>query len=277
MEILFQKIDNEVSKLSHEWFLEKMKLFEKEPFYVKSLEKVYEVIMDKDFFIDDDGEFFETEREIVVDRDLNNYCWNSFFYGSIKRESLSYPDESYKDIPIDAIVVSSSILELIKLETSQYTKIKAIHSLLIKTISHIKKYTTILTESKSDSLYAMAILHIREQFQIKLFKAFDYTQKQMDLLDASVDKLEFNLNQEQLAALLFILNKCGFFNTINFNDTSFLIFCRDYFYFKKGDNYKRPTSVKSFTDKYREFLRFENSPAAIEHVKKKLQDTLENL
>jgi len=277
MEILFEKINNEVTQLSYEWFLEKKKLFENEPFFDKSLGKVYDVITDKYFFTEDDGKIFETEREIVIDRDLTHYCWNSNFYGSIQRDSINYPDESIINTPIDANVISSTILGLITEEASHYTEIKATHTLLTKTYSHLKTFTNELTKTNTDSLYLMAISYFREQFQLQLVKAFDYTLKQIDLLDTQVDKLEFNLGQEELAALLFILNKCEFFNTANIYDTSFLRFCRDYFYFKKGDIYKQPSSSKSFTDKYREFLRLENSTAAMNHIKKKLQDTLRDL
>ena len=127
-----------------------------------------------------------------------------------------------------------------------------------------------------DSEYEGVLDYFQNKFLIMLGIKFGAISKQIDLVTYYEEKLEFNLTQEQLAALLLILNKAGFLNTVNFNDTEFLRFCQQFFFFKKAGNYKRPTSLKSLRDKYREFLRNENI-TSMEKVKQMLEKVLKEI
>jgi hypothetical protein len=258
--------------LDYNWFSKKNEYFLKEPFYSKKHEKIYEIIPHSDYHEDDRGNLIEEGNDIVLDIDLANYCWNSYFEGSLQKLRPLY---EIPDSPTDAWHIAQSILSLIIEHTEKYTEPKAINNYILTVVEETKNVIKELIAKNHDPIYGGVLDNFFSKTRKEISKKFYHIKQQIEL-DSYEERLEFNLTQEKLAALLYILNKAEVFNTINFNDTTFLRFCQQFFYFKFSGGYKRPKSFGTLSEKYREFVRGENS-RNLEEIKALLTKTLENI
>jgi len=264
-----------VSKLNYDWFKEKKSFFIKETFYNKKHEKIVDTLPNSDYYEDEKGNFIEENRDIVLDIDLTSYCWYSDYPGSFQ-DSLLQNDQIPIDVPFDAIDIANEILSLIITNTEKFTEPKSINNYILSVIDSAKKTIKSLLVKNEDVEYEGVLDNFFSKTRKLISKKFYHIKHQVELSDDYEERLEFNLTQEELAALLYILNKAEVFNTINFNDTTFLHFCQQYFYFKYKGEYKRPTSFKTFSDKYREYVRGENGKTLSE-IRDKLQKTLKGI
>lgn len=275
MEVLLEFIATQLSLITKEWFSQKELFFKKEPFYNKSQNKIFEIISNIENLQDSNGEFIQINNDTIIDKDFHSYCWDSFFYGSLNyQENISNISET--DFPIDGATISSNIVFESRKLIDELSDVRAKFKLTSEALGQVKSSIENLSkETPDESPYKNWLSYFFARFQKQMLKEFRLIDEEIGLLEYQ-DKLEFNLKQEELAALLFIINKSGFLRTIDYNDTSFLKFCSNYFYFKKKDAYCRPSSLKSFSDKYREYLRGDYSTVAYEKVRRQLLETLKS-
>lgn len=196
---------------------------------------------------------------------FSEYCWgecNNF------KISSNYPN------------LSTSLEETIriyKLFTSRFENNNAKYNFSLLAIEQLELRLELMKKStEATDFYKKLLDKYLLRFKKKISPYLEDLEEEQSLSFTPNSKLEFNLKQEELAGLLFILNKSNFLNTIDFNDTEFLKFCQQFFYFKFKDGFKRPSTPKSFIDKYREFLRDENS-GTLKQLKDKLQKTLREI
>lgn len=261
------QIEKELNKLNIEWFNQKKSLFLKEPFYSKELGYIYDEITERTDFFSEEGHLIESTQTRIIDKKLNDYCWYSYFYGSKVAGRLSN-EVDVNDLPFDARDVANTIISIHKTAITSFTEVLAIHNSIQQVMSDIREWI----KSKEDpSAEYQSFLNFFLQEFTKLFLGdFGYIQKQIELVEQE-DKLEFNLNQDQLAALIFIINKAGFFNTLNVQDSKqLLIFCQKYFQFKTLDGYKKSTSKTQLSNKYNEHASNNNLKPLL-HVVEKLR------
>ncbi|QEC68748.1 hypothetical protein FRZ67_16080 [Panacibacter ginsenosidivorans] len=259
-----------VSELNNQWFLEKQKTFGEEWIYDKKKGKIYEVFPNSDYYEDED-EWKEINRDIIIDIDFIQYCWDSYF-----KQSFSEQDLSDKVIPVDTRKISNRILNFIITHTIDFTEPTAINNLIIEVIETIRNAMKQLLIGNSDEVYDKVLDIFFFNTRKEISRRFGHIKQEVELIDDYKYRLEFDLNQEQLAALLFILNKAELLNTLNVNDTSFLHFCQQFFYFKFKDDYKHPNSFRTISDKYNECkggLNIKN----VDFVKEKLNKALKDL
>jgi hypothetical protein len=266
------QIADSVLVLNYEWFTKKKDFFKKEPFYNNEMERINEGIPDY--------EANEEKKFIIIDMDLPRYCWDCYYPMSLQfliyQEMEGNGGHASITLPVNGKEVANEILSNIITYTKGFTDIRAIHNFIALVLEGIKNNFITLLNGIDDSEYEGVLDYYRNKFLIMLGIKFGHIRKQFDLVTYYEEKLEFNLTQEQLAALLLILNKAGFLNTVNFNDTGFLRFCQQFFYFKLKNNYKRPNSFRTLSDKYREFIKDEN-PKTLEKVKQMLQKALNEI
>ena len=179
-------------------------------------------------------------------------------------------------MPFDSKIIANQIIIYIEEFTKKFTEIRAIQSCIASILNEINDWC--IKEIKTSKVpdYEECIEYFIIQTQKIIYKDFDYVQRQIDVLDNPNSKLEFELTQENLAGLLFILSKAEMFKPVNSNRDNFLKFCSEFFYFKFKEGYVRPKSFKTFSDKYKKFERGENSTLLAE-LKSKLIAVLKKL
>jgi len=274
MDKLLESIVKDVQVLDINWFKKKVDYFRKEPFYDRAGDRIYTVVEQKELLVDDNYEIEELIRETKIDKDLPQYCWNSLFYGSLIRDCYEY-DQDLSDFPVDGSTISWSITSKVQEHIEEFTDLNSSYKLISYVLSNVKTTIESNPDFKEDDEYRRALLYFLKNFQDSIVEYFAPIQNQIELLDVH-EYLDFNLGQEELAALLLILNKAGFINTSGYNDTTFLRFCQRYFRFKKKSMYVSPSTLKSFTDKYREFSRDEYSKKALNHIKEGLTKAIKD-
>ena len=283
VEELIEFIKEETSKINTTWFDKKLSAFKLEKGYDKSKEKIIIVNRDISFGFSNDSFLIESiddlpnQEEIferVYEIDIIDYCslylpideityWGVFAFEDIR-------SSNYREV---SGIIASHVKKFIVTNNIQdLDLIYQLETTIIKTLSDDIKLLTSgsppigFTEVLSNFLKSCC-LDLDEQ--LKVHKSLH------DLKFNFIDKLEFNLQQEELVALLYILNKSEFFNTLNYTDVSFMKFCSRYFQFRKGDAYQAPKSSKVYAEKYHEIKRGTNGNGlkkVVETLKKTIKD-----
>ncbi|MBP9213702.1 MAG: hypothetical protein KBF36_04025 [Chitinophagaceae bacterium] len=254
-------INEVVSSLNYSWFLKKKEFFLKESFYDAKADEITFEISNPNFNPkepEEEKEYFE------IKFDLNEYCWVSYFEGCL-HSALGETHEWYYEIPDDAKEAANKVVDFISFSTSKYTETKAIHKFILKVIDTITEELKSLNSSTDDIVYSNFLIYFSSKTRKEISKKFGHIAQQISFLESS-DYLEFNLTQDQLAALLLILNKAGFINSTDFNDTRFLHFCAAHFKFKIKGTYKTPNDFKALSKKYSAIKNDDNTKAIPEVV-----------
>ena len=275
MENLLKDITKSVSILTEEWFKSKVEYFEKEPFYIKELKKVYERVDDFGYYQDYLGDLVTVETVIKLDIEIAEYSWNSMFYGSLSKEALSY-EESDCDLPIDSKLISFRVAKLLKDYTKNFIEVKAIQTCISRVVQHLQECVKKVEHPNKGSQYIECLEYFSASTQKFIYEEFEYIQQQIDLIENPNHHLDFELTQESLAGLLFILKEADFLKPVKINKDGFLRFCSEFFCYKFKNEYVRPKSLKSFSDKYGKFVRGENSKLLSE-LKSKLLAVLQKI
>lgn len=244
--------------LDHNWFCDKLKYFSEEPFYNASQSKIFDIIPMKEMYMDGE-QLFEDSYDIVIDKTLSDYCWDDFFYGSLSKSMAEYETPPPLTLPINSKSVAYAIIEYIDETTKKFRTPKAIYSFVSITISEIKNALEDLYSQAHNQNYKEALDFFYEKTLEILNERYSIINDEVKILNEGKDKLEFNLSQEKMVALLYLLNRAGVFNTYNYNDREFLKFCCQYFYFFHNGTYKQPKSYTILTNKYGEFINGENN------------------
>lgn len=232
-----------VLELNPEWFLQKKQAFEGETFYLKRLNKIYEKIR-IDNYIFDEGKEIDASRDIEIDIDLNQYCWSDYY-----PECRSSHPQVEELLPINASYISNEIVRLVEKTLDGVADIKASYATIMTVVSTVKEAIIELIRNKNgaDVEYSEALNHFFKNFKGKLSTKYGYIKRVHDLSADYSPKLNFNINQNQLAALLFILNEAEMFINITSADTDFINFCKEHFTFKHRTKHtqEKPTELRN--------------------------------
>ena len=98
-----------------------------------------------------------------------------------------------------------------------------------------------------------------------------------DIAEAYQDKLEFNLKQDELAALLYILYKAGFIHTPAGDHSSYLNFCKNHFHFKNQKQGMDFSPAKGIIKKFSEARGNDYSKHARTSVITRLKEAIKTL
>lgn len=267
------KIEQLASRLNYEWYNEKKSFFSKEPFYDPKEGKISDTIPNSVTFEDENSEEFSVDQPYVYDVDFNNYCWRGFYCNLI-----SITEEEYEDYPIDASDISKQIIFNIR---------DLVNSL--KNDDETYNVITISKETLTEKIEKMQMLNpdnIEYKEVLKFFLDKTITAIDMEFnqfLSAYVaskkykDKLVFNLNQEEIAALLNILFKADFFYQPYGAEYMFLDFGSKYFHFPNQRKNGQITPAKGLYKKFSEARGESCSIKAQNAVKQRLYQVLKDL
>jgi hypothetical protein len=284
VEELIEFIKEETSKVNTTWFDKKLSGFKLEKGYDKSKEKIILVNREISFGFSKDSSLMESiddlpnQQEIferVYEIDIIDYCSlylpidENTYWGEFAFEDIH--SSNYREVSTE---IALHVKEFINANHIQdLDLIYQLEATIIKTLSDDIKLLTSgsppigFTEVLSDFLKSCCF-YLDEK--LKGHKSLH------NLKLNFIDKLEFNLQQEELVALLYILNKSEFINTLNYNDVTFMKFCSRYFQFRKGDGYQAPKSSNVYAEKYREIIRG-TSGNGLRKVAATLKETLKDL
>ena len=275
-----QRIAELVGELDLEWFLKMKEAFVSHENYDESRKEIYKenTWHSPNYWYDENGDQnFEdyVEQGDVVKIDLRKYCssWlpismdNYWGLWAIENSRGSGP---YSGIPM---LVLEEAIEFLKGVQSPL-EISKVIVLVGEDISDCVRKTLDGVAKEDD--FANVLMDFRDETIKLLHTNFSRFLELDELIQKYEDKLEFNLQQEELAALLFILNKAGFLNTKNFDHSPFIPFCVKYFRFKKKDEYVKIKNKETFADKYREIIRLDSGLGLLK-VKEKLDETIKDL
>lgn len=259
-EMVRETIAKYIYKIDEKWFLEKEKEFKAHPQYDKAEEVI--IIPVKDYIeivveVDDDG--FPT-KSVIEDNsydekiNLQQYCAlylpidELTFFGAFPidqhttKDKIS-PSKNIDECARELIIELSSVLKADSSNLETYKYISVVLNTIESELNLLKSknsgnpvYISIL----DDFLYrCTSIIHRRYSRELTIF----------NLTSDHVGKLEFSLNQDQLLALLFILQRAGFFNYTD--NTSLLKFALHHFLYKddKGEMVS-PSSLKNLQKKF---------------------------
>lgn len=181
-------IRNLLSKLDYDWFKKKSDFFLKEGLYDKERKKILESFEETDYVQVDDDKWEDVEREIVVNIDLDKYCWNSFFYGS-----LSYGmnlDDMPPEFPIDAKDVADEVVEFINKKVEKFTDVTAINTVIEAAVEAVKNETTNLQKSVPVVEYSKALDYFVINTRKEISAEFQHIKEQLRLnkQSSSIDR-----------------------------------------------------------------------------------------
>lgn len=133
-----------------------------------------------------------------------------------------------------------------------------------------------LREKNTQIIYNQVL----DDFEIRI-NSLLHRKYEKELLTSAIsfqtdDKLEFNVGQEQLAALLAILDEAKILKIGNTakEQQKFFEFCQRYFYFTLNKKAKRSETVKTFRDKFKEAKNAINDSRKTLSPLKKISNTL---
>ena len=109
-----------------------------------------------------------------------------------------------------------------------------------------------------------------------LYRHYEKTLTVYELTRSFSDKLDFDISQEEMVSLLYILADAGILKTKAKYEYLFIPFCFKYFTVIKKGASVRLTNEKTFTESYRRILRDEGGNGLIK-IKKKLEPVLKGI
>jgi hypothetical protein len=260
-----------MSQLNYEWFKEKETEFKKEPFYHSETNRITGTIEESNYCEVGD-KWVEEKREISFDLDLSKYCWNNNYHYGIS----SISEETNAFLSLDACSVASDIVSVLKKYTENFTDSKATHRAILKALDIVASKIQEMKKAHTDVDYNDVLDQFRLSLGGLLGRENRHILEQIDLLSTE-DTLKFRLQQEELVALLLILQRSGFLQHDE-GDNSFLHFCANYFsyYNSRDKDFKKPTNVGTLQKKYSEFRCSENFDM-LKKIKSKLLPVLESI
>ena len=238
------KIEQLISQLDSTWYEKKKYWFEKEPLYNHKHGIIYDVF--EGSYWQDEAEGPVKEPDTVIDIDFKKYCWNSYYPGCL--DSNEGSNEVY---PTDLKRVVSGILIEINQMISQVITDDVKYNIIMQSReTMIEKVEYMLTLQPDNIEYIETLKDFLQRARIDLHNEHKQFKEAYEAAKKYQDKLVFDLKQEELAALLYILYKADFFHQSTTGDTVFLDFCRKFFYFQNQKKPGVPTIAKGIVKKF---------------------------
>lgn len=182
-----------LSKLNHEWFKKKNYFFSREGLYDKAEKKIHASFDEVDYVQVDDEKWDDVKREIVVDIELNRYCWDSFFYGSMSYGMNSH--DMFPEFPIDSKDVADEIIEFINKKVVKFTDVTAIDAVIRLVVEEIKNEVVKFQQSGYDEEYNKVLDEFFTNTRKEISNEFRHIKEQIRL-KKSTDSLDRTLTPE---------------------------------------------------------------------------------
>lgn len=246
-------IKDDVCKVNYQWFLNKQEHFKRqsgdsEYLTLKKAEgyPIYEY--------DEDGLSYISEyknEEEIISIDLKKYveCYlpidESTRWGEAPMEIVIPGNKPAPSENLDEFA-SNLVLNISRFPDDN-TDNTDIHKFIYKVLHTVEENLAGFKEKGENAVYTDILNRFLQLCTAKLYDKFE-RRLTMDILTSEInDHLKFNLEQQELAALLFIIQRAGF---LNYSDTSFLRFCAEHFSYNDNGKSAKPTSLKNFTSAF---------------------------
>jgi hypothetical protein len=255
-----------VGALSYEWFTNKSELFKKEPGY--NFEKnVIEVVINNPPDHDESTEASTHQASFKFPFFFKDYCWDADFPGCT--EQLT----GRSIAPVrDSKGVLSSLITGLTIEMDLVYDNLSKHRLLSKAEREVDDAIFQLTEINDDAEYYEILMDFSNRFHKSISEQFWEVKRIYEYTADVNEKLEFDLNQDELACFVFLLMKAGIVHNPDIGRKSIIDFCSRHFYFwnqKKHIHTEALDLQKKLSDAKQEQLQ-----TAMGNVKNKLSAAL---
>jgi hypothetical protein len=240
------EVENIVLQLSKDWYIQKRASFVNHNFYDKNLDKLY----DKFIIVDDERNPEEpVEIEHGIDVDIIKYCWFDSSYGTFENP-MAYPE----DLAVNSYTIAEKIVSLINATINENIDNSSKYKVILHVINTVQTQIEILSnDNKLDEEYIAILDDFSSRFSARVNKKYRQIFNVYALTNeyGTQDQLKFDLNQEELASLMYILYIADMIHCPNINDTRFLHFCQNHFYYKhrtKKTHVKANLIMNKFND-----------------------------
>jgi len=222
-------IEQLVLQLNSSWFESKKEWFVKETFYSKNHERIFEEWEEPNWVWDDETNIVIElpPHNFVIYKNFNEYCWNGYYW-----QGLYEHEEEIAELPTNASRIADGILSEIAIVLKGIVEVKVNHKIILNSIDTISNALEDLQSVNSSEEYLEFLTFFLFKTKQKISKEYGHFKRAYDISESYKDKLDFNLKQDELAALLYILFKAEFINTPSGDTSLYLNFCKNYFHFK---------------------------------------------
>jgi hypothetical protein len=280
----YETITEFVSKLDYDWFQKKEAKFKKEEFYNPKKERLFiaNVQPASRYNIKLVDGKVEIGDEIVaskktIDIDLRRYC---SCYLPID-EITDWGIWEFDDEPFSRRIISDNILEVVADLVKRIASfsedlhdVVAISNYVSTTISKISDEINELKKSNKNKVFHEILNDFLNECSGSLYRRYEKALTVHELTVNYSDKLDFNLTQEELVSLLYILADAEILPDKYYHQ--FLHFCFKYFQVQKRGGFISLTNKRTFIETYSRILRGENGEG-LSKIKKKLAPVLKGI
>lgn len=281
----YETISEFVLKLNYEWFLAKENKFKMEFYYNKEKERIYHIEkqispnynyepeIGKEVFLDNE------EIENIIDIDLRQYCSCYLPISEITYWGIwEYDNFQTQPVPSNNIdEVAYNLVKEISMLSEGLNDIVAISEFVTKTIYSIdEELKKLIKASPANDIYTGVLADFLKICSSRLYRKNEQALTVHELTRDFSDKLDFNITQEEMVSLLYILAESEILKTPTKYEYHFIPFCFKYFTVRKKSVAVRLTNEKTFTEAYRRILRDLNGNGLFK-IKIKLEPILKKI
>jgi len=222
------QINAEIQKLNSTWFAQSLKLFNEHKFYNHESKKLLGEFRYYDEFYDHETHELEViDKKISVDLTLEQFCWDN--------SVLDMVDPFDPDDPDNIIVgkrVSRNIIGIIKSFVDNLHSIDPvqINKFILATLERVKTEINLIVHS-NNSLHSQVLGIFLINHRQALSDEFRHYKQVANEIETYKDHIKFNLNLEQLAALVLLMERAEFIHQAGIGGNSYLNQCASLFYF----------------------------------------------
>jgi hypothetical protein len=257
------RVNKVVMKFDENWFNCKKEWYEREVFYDKKLQKIHDTIPD---VVEYDEEGNEIARpDIIIDYTLEEYCWDGDYgHGPYHFEDVAL------QLPVDGYTIADKIISEIELMVKHISEVTVKYNIVKRVVKAVEDAVEELLDNDVSESYVKVMAHVLYEIKCAISEKYGIYKQALDIAGSHKEILAFNLNQEELAALIYIVYKADIFHVPVPGDTSFLNFCGSHFHFY-NQKAKGHTPATRIRDKFNDVKNIK-ATKAFEKVIKKLKD-----
>lgn len=260
-----EKIEQLVLQLTKEWFESKRNWFEKEPFYCKKKDRIFEEWEEYNLVWDESNELIELPpKKCGVNKSLNDYSWSGYY-----PHGLYEHEEEIAELPQNASVNAEKIVAEITSMLQGIVEVKTNHYIILAAIESITDGIDELQVNDTSDDYTEFLSFFLLKTKKMIYVKYGYIKRAYMISEKHEDKLLFKINQEKLAALMYLLYEADFLSYSAPRD--FYDFCCKYFHFPNQKKNKLHTPAKDFGSKYNDVIN-DRSTKAKHYIITKLKE-----
>jgi len=256
-------------KLNLEWFQKKEVAFKKDKLYNKETNLIqYSTLPSSN----------TTQHDSIFSIDFRRYCscylpiGESTGWGNHESWNHNTGKTQLENIRQVSVALIAELNDL----TSPLADICTISKYVAKTNNSISEEVKINRESfPENGLYSCVLDDFLKACNDELCKKYHRELTLNTLTWNYIETLDFNLTQEELVSLLYLLATAEIVGISPF-DSRFISYSVKHFRFKKKGAFVKPVSERIFNNAYRRILRHENGNGLLK-IKEKLQRALSQI